>query len=115
MSKLGIAFGDNDFYTTIVSFLENLPDEWMAIKDKKKLVFLVNQSLFTFYIMHQNCCKYNRLQVLDKVYIEHMKNYLTVNQDQIYLDDEVTDYIREQDGWDNSEFFFKTSTGVEVI
>lgn len=118
MNKLGIKFGDNDFYATIVPFLEQLQknSDWIKLKDKEKLAFVINESLFAFYVTRQNLCSYNGLEKLDEEYIKHMKDYLTVSPKNILLDKEIAAYLTQNDGWCNGEFFVITdqSSGVSV-
>jgi hypothetical protein len=113
---LGIRFTDNDFCTTISSFMKVVISngEIFKIKDKAKLRWLINESLFAFYITSQNVLEYNGLQYLDASYIKSMKKYLTVDECDIYIDDEVTDFIHENKKWYNGEFQFirKYDNGV---
>jgi len=102
-----VSFRDNDFYNTWINVLNHIKEAKpiFSIKDKKKLAFILSQAAWAMYVLHQNQCSYNGLETYSKDYIKHTMEYLTIEPDQILLDDEVTAYLSEND-WGNGETFY---------
>lgn len=103
-----IRFGDNDFYYNWSAVLESasLSDKIFQIKDKKKLAFILSQAAWGMYCLHQNPCEYNGLEDYSEEYIPHMKEYLTLSEDRIKLDDEVVGEHLSSIGYNNSSTFY---------
>lgn len=117
MNKIAIRFGDNDFGTLFTGLLRVLA-EGMANSfeestlDKTKICWLVNSLSGPLYVTLQNQWEYNGLQhvsaaeTTDSDYYKRTKNYLTITEDRILIDDEVDVYLSTlMDGWDNGETF----------
>lgn len=102
-----IRFGDNDFYYTWTAVLESATQsrDIFKLKDKKKLAFILSQSAWGMYCLHQNPCKHSGLEDFSEEHINHMKRYLTITEDRIKLDDEVGKYLSSIDD-DNSATFY---------
>lgn len=109
MRVLGIRFGDNDFYHTIVNFLklfgESRADHFNNMT-KSDIVELFNSISGGIYWISQNGKSYEDCR--DKEFPNY--SYLKIEEKHVYFDDEVYDFIEKCDGWDNSEFFY-----VELI
>lgn len=104
--KLGIKFGDNDFYYTCTAFLRVLlPDEQFTHHrandltfTKAQIVELFNGMAYSLYMLKQNAWRYPSEHLLQN-------KYLRITEDKVYLDDEVTKFIADHpSGW-NGEFF----------
>lgn len=102
---IGIRFGDNDFYNTIIPFLRAIGDVGIDEFEftKEKFSLLCKRSLPGFYWACQNLLRH---RTGDKEH-EHTIRYLTENtvESRIYFDDEVDKFLKENKGWYNSEFF----------
>lgn len=103
--KLGIWFGDNDFYYTCTAFLRVLlPDENFThfraadlTFTKAQVVELFNGMTPSLYLLKQNAWGYPS---------GHIPNYLKITEDKVFLDDEVDKFIADKGpGWANGEFF----------
>lgn len=116
-NTLLIKTGDNDFYNTFKPMMEFLLQDKkiLKIKDKTKLSFILSNMAFAFYVGNQNPCEYNGLEKLDSKYIQYMKNYLTVYEDQIFIDDEAVDYMNKCEYWDNGESYAINDYSAEVM
>lgn len=105
---IGIRFADNDFQYTFEGVMNTLLD---AIKnghtklplEKDKLVKIINELSFGCYLSHQNQFRYGTDE--DR---EHTNNDIKINEDQVFVGHEVTDYVKGCNGWDNSEFIMLT-------
>ncbi len=122
--SIGIRFHDNDFYVTIVNFLEGVQKHYTqgfgsvwhedVEKNKEHIVRLFNDTALSYYITYQNCYVYSST----KEDFEHIKNYLKITKDNVLIGDEIIgEYIAKHDGWDNSEFhyFFGVTGQVNTI
>lgn len=102
--KLGIMFGDNDFYYMCSAFLRVLlPDETFTHHKghdltftKAQIVELFNGMAPSLYLLKQNCWRYAS---------DHIPNYVKISESAVYLDDEVDKFIEENKGDCNGEFF----------
>lgn len=102
--KLGIMFGDNDFYYTCTAFLRVLlPDERFThhlandLKfTKAQIVELFNGMTPSLYLLKQNAWRYSSAP--------HIDDYLKITEANVYLDDEVDKISAENDNC-NGEFF----------
>lgn len=96
-------FRDNDFYFTCTSFLKALlPDKEFThplasdIKfTKSKVVQLFNAIVPSLYLLKQNAWRYQ----------ETDPSYFKITENNVYLDDEVDQYMVKTRGDYNGEFF----------
>lgn len=109
-----IRFGDNDFYYTWTAVLESATQsrDIFKLKDKKKLAFILSQAAWGMYCLHQNQCEYNGLDDYSEEYITHMKEYLTLSEDRIKLDDEVGEHLSSVGYNDSSTFYVYEYEGI---
>jgi hypothetical protein len=109
--KLGIRFGDNDFYYTCTAFLKVLlPDGLFThhlARDlkftKAQIVELFNKMAPALYLLKQNAWRYSPMT--DRGNGEGIGSYLRITEDKVYLDDEVDKFIVEYSGRANGDFF----------
>lgn len=119
--KFGVKFGDNDFFNTFSRLLpaicegiiENnhfFKEHWKDSPNgitKEYLAEVINNTSTGFYYAYQNPLLYNiKHETNGKGKWENPKKYLQITPDQIYINEEVDNYIEETYGWDNSEFFY---------
>lgn len=101
--KIGIRFGDNDFFYTCSAFLKVLlPDEQFThhlAQDitftKAQVVELFNGMSSALYLLKQNAWRYAGVRA----------EYLKIDEYAVYLDDEVDEYMSSFPDGDNGEFF----------
>lgn len=99
---LGIRFSDNDFGNTVRAFLRCILDTGIDSYNlegnlgKEKVVELFNRSAPGLYWLCQNLLRD------DKNW--DPSTYLIISAKNVFLDDEVTNYIQECKGRDDSEF-----------
>lgn len=102
MNKIGIRFGDNDFYNTFTGVLKFLKEGYKWSCDlkftKKQLCNLINNISMSCYIVFQNQYEY------DVEHFLHTKEYLHLKEDNIYIDDEVDNYLNDKNTFLNGEF-----------
>ncbi len=103
-----IRFGDNDFYYTWTEVLKSAVNDKgiFQLKDKKKLAFIFSQAAWGMYCLHQNRCEYGGLEDFSEKHINNIKNFLTIKEDRILLDDEVANYFTEEGYFGNGEDFY---------
>ena len=98
--KIGIYFGDNDFWRTVTSFLDLLEEgkdnhhRGLTLEErytKERILYLFNESANVIYLIKQNGFCYN----LDSK-IDGLKEYLTIDIKDIYINEEV-DEMNKQD------------------
>lgn len=104
--KIGIRFGDNDFFYTCSAFMRVLlPDEQFTHHSAKngltftkaQVVELFNGMAWSLYMLKQNAWRYESGP--------NIAEYLKINEGAVYLDDEVDKYMTDNPGGDNGEFF----------
>lgn len=101
---IGIRFANNDFYNTVTAFLRNLVNEFSCSWEytptytKEDIVELFNKSAPGLYWLCQNGLQYKTDLGVD--------GYLKINVNNVYFDEEVTNYTITKEGWDNLEFFY---------
>ncbi len=126
MKKLGIKFGDNDFAATFLPLLKWLTVEtvWTVspsmiidfdnklLNDKAIIAEIINMMSPVQYILSQNKLEYNGLEKVKEtkdfdtnVDFIRTKEYLMINPDQVYIDEEVDNYLNGDDFF-NGEFFY---------
>lgn len=98
--KVGISLGDNDFYICVTNFLSHMIPPFSKLT-KELVANLFNNSISAFYLAYQ--CTYQGTG--ENQDLGHIKEYLNISPDQVYLGDEVDAYIKENGGWCNGEFF----------
>lgn len=105
---IGIRFSDNDFSSTVRAFLkcmldsiENCDADLSACYpnlNKEKIVKLFNLSAPGLYWIVQNRLRYDKSEQWEP------SNYLTIKEEHVFFDNEVTEYIKQVGGWENGEF-----------
>jgi len=126
--RVGIRFSDSDFSRTIRAFLTMLPASkdycWIVEGDmgntlftKEEIVRMFNASIGGIYGLTQNY--FRRLASPEanegwEAEVERIGNYLQITEDNVYLGDEVTDFIDENKGWFNGEFFIRWEYGTPI-
>lgn len=118
---VGIRFGDNDFYHTITPFMRNLQQalsshryKWESYDELRKIIIrLFNDTALAFYILHQNCYRYD----CEPKDLETIKNYLRVGEEEVLVGEEVTDFLLKVDFQDNQEFtyFYALDGDIETV
>lgn len=111
-NKLGIRFGDNDFYYTCTAFMKMLlPDDFTHhlagdVKfTKAQIVELFNNMASSLYLLKQNAWRYELAPNIDA--------YLKITEDHVYLDDEVDKFTAENSNY-NGEFFAVDFTSARI-
>ena len=94
--NIAINFGDNDFYSTfqgLLSFFLKLQTESPINQayTKEEVCFLLNELLFPMYLSYQHHFRGE----LDPEEFTHMKTILKLTPDQIYLNEEATEYTQQ--------------------
>lgn len=115
IKKLGVNFGDNDFYYTFENTLKTvmlwrLSNKLLENCSKDKLTHLINSQLYPSYLMGQNSFEYNGLEKGIKSnefkdQYKSIKEYLCINKNQVFVNKEVDDFL-SSDNFFNGEFFF---------
>lgn len=115
INKIAITFGDNDFYYLFEDTFKMFFKSKM-LKDlgtnKYRISFILSHLLPISYLMNQNCFTYNGLNLIgidepidsDDKGFNNMNNYFKLRTEQILLNEEVDEYIKNND-WDNGETF----------
>jgi hypothetical protein len=105
--KLGIRFGDNDFGNCITAWLRAIANvglkEYKFDNNKQKVADLFNRSMPGFYWTCQNLLEYQTDWDAGE--------YLNIDVDRVYFDDEVDDYLKR--GSCDSDFFVLDTTPYE--
>ena len=105
INLIGLSFHDNDFYNTFIPFLSTLREAlyWGRGEDidKETICKLWNESCISFYRLFQNRWEYNHDED-----INHIKNYLQLDESNIHINEEVSVFIGQGDYCYNGEYFF---------
>lgn len=115
LKKFGIMFGDNDFHWTfenllpalVIGMYENATyykeNSWLERTDitKEYIAELINKTATGFYYAFQNPMVYNKDDGYPVPY-DYLSN---ITADQIYFNEELTDYINETGSDCNGELF----------
>jgi len=100
--KIAIKFGDNDFYHMWYGVLTVLAEAYKYSKrlpiEKTRLCIIINKLVYGCYLAFQNQFEYNNEGGHGD------GSYYQINEDQILIDHEVDEYLKET-SWDNSETF----------
>lgn len=111
LTKLGIRFPDNDFYDTMRGFLTlislNGADAYVSAKNlessKKKICELFMATALEIYCVCQNKShKYENM---------NLQTYFKLTSGDVFIGEEVDQYLFAAKGWDNSEFFYLDEFG----
>lgn len=111
VTAFGIRFSDNDFISTLTPWVESfvrmlnhrsyVPSYHYADKSKEitkeYIENLFRKTIGSFYLMHQADSLDDKEGVID---------YIETHPIEIYLNEEVGEYITKCKGWDNSEFYY---------
>lgn len=112
--RIGISFGDNDFHNTLMPFVKIIMDaiEWNPILEEKltkeRIVELFNGMSFSLYRMFQNSWEHSNGGD------NHMKRYLMINVDRVYINNEIDKKFENYDSWANGEFFYVDTDNHQV-
>lgn len=108
--KIAIKFGDNDFYNCFYGVLETIKNarEWnkKVTEDKELLCKIINEISYGTYLLYQNSFEYDKEKSGELC--ERTKKYLQITPAQILLNEEVTEYLKENN-WGNSETYIFNS------
>jgi len=102
--RIGINFGDNDFYNTFMPFMKiivdaiNYNDSFEATKEN--IVDIFNSMSLSLYKLFQS--RYDRIESND----EHYDKYLKIKTSDIYLDEEIDEKLKTYNSWANGSFFY---------
>lgn len=110
IEQLGIRFGDNDFQTTfqyaLKLYAQRLADAEYFTRwplTKAMIVKELNLLLYPVYEVFQNSMHSFEVEAED--YAEHTKRYLTIREDMVYVNDELTEFFEKYPGGYNGEVF----------
>lgn len=107
--KLAIRFGDNDFYNTFIPLLQSINSAFHNSdnfpEDKTSLLRFVNELSFPFYLLAQNQLKYNA----SEEELKRMKKYLEISEEQLLLDKEIDEYLKEDIHYNGELYLLDTS------
>lgn len=98
---IGIHFGDNDFGNTIRAFLRNLMWEGLDSfrnQSKKDFADLYNKSCEGLYWLCQNKGNHQHRDT------STTKNYLAITEQNVFLNEEVAEFIKTNKTGFNSDF-----------
>jgi len=113
--SLGIMFNDNDFYTTIMPFMNgviHLIDDYSFNKkeiNKDLIANIFNESIYGYYILYQNRFEYQCFPEN----LANIKKYLKIDSSDIYINEEVVVLIGG-DYCPNGEFFLINMPSKEI-
>ncbi len=99
ITALGIRFPDNDYINSIQAWLKVIADQEIQsynFTSKQQIVGLFNKSIDGIYWLVQNKMRYD-VSRLDA-------SYLTITEENVYLNEEVDKYLIEQGRNLNCEF-----------
>jgi hypothetical protein len=109
--KLAIRFHDNDFHNCFCGVLQVFRDaeeiseesEWKrhhapSNLTKAQICQIINEISLGCYLIHQNRFRYGL------EHFEHIREYLKITPDRLYLDQEVPEYLDQVNG-NNGETF----------
>lgn len=107
--KIAIRFGDNDFYSTWNNVMETLQVAYDTYGElpstKEKLLLMINNVSYGFYLLFQNQFKYHEEAELK---VSSTKEYLIMTENELLLNEEVDEYLESLipfGGIDNSSTF----------
>lgn len=103
--RIGISFGDNDFYFTFMPMMEAIAAALTMSHPgnqpltKSQIVEIINGLAYPFYRLCQN--RWRHGDGGD----DHIRNYLRITEDRVYINEEI-DKKLEDPYWCNGEFFY---------
>lgn len=103
MKKMGIKFGDNDFYYTFQNVMLNILGSYTlnprdtSNLNKKQIVKIINGLSEGCYWLHQNRFRYELGW--------DAKAYLHIKEDKVLIDEEVDEYLKD-DKRHNGDFYY---------
>lgn len=105
IKAIGIRFSDNDFGVTVHHWLEQFVQVMTYRRgveeyNKEKIVEIYNKTIGSFYLMYQ--ADDNK----DEEEIKRITNYLQIELDQVFLNEEVDNHLIKVDYWDNSQLHY---------
>jgi hypothetical protein len=101
-----IKFGDNDFHNAFMHAMSQLHTrEFIYGLSKEKISFIFSEVLFSSYLIAQNNLEYNGLENLDEKYILHIKDYLKISPEDIFVG-ESADSEFSKTHWQNGDWFY---------
>jgi hypothetical protein len=108
---IGIEFGDNDFYNTLIPFMANLQTtiqhrgfvETMTRDELRNwIVKMFSKTALSFYILNQS----------RNDNYEHLQNYFNIKPENVYIGEEVG--VKAMEDYLNGEFFFFYSLDGDI-
>ena len=118
--RIGVLFGDNDFFATFTSALQLIGDGIVAnhmyytnaIYDKPirkinrpYIAALLNICTTACYFTAQNPLVYNEVAQIDYKDVPEKWDYLHVKKSMIYIDNNLDKLLKKNDGWFNAELY----------
>lgn len=101
---IGLNFGDNDFGYAITPWMRDLKESikqgLLPIENinEELIANLFNESIYGYYILNQNLLQYNKG--------DNIKNYLTINKDDVFLDKDLLEKLKTATSWSNYAFWY---------
>lgn len=106
MKQFGVKFGDNDFYNTFAKLLPDIAESIFHRRDgiisKLELCKLINLGITGYYYVNQNPLVYKMTDWYNTL------DYLKVKEEQIYIDEELNDLLKDKSYHHNGELFCVT-------
>ena len=107
--KIGIKFGDNDFHSTFTGVLIALNESIIYNEGSHGEVKIIseNREIITSFINELSYGMYMIRQSNNGIPSEHIREYLKITSNKVFINDEVTTMISEynKSGGNNGDFF----------
>ncbi len=115
---IGIRVGDNDFHRTFIPFVRLLLDSPLMDDKpspdlKETVAQLFNDAVLTFYRICQDNGRCSEIKAINRY--GFLREYLALSPTQVLLDEEVTDYLENQTGHHNGDFYYADIARGEVV
>jgi hypothetical protein len=109
IKQFGVNFGDNDFRTMYEAMLPVVARSvlYNEITDPTHIAKIVSEASYGFYRAVQNPFIYNHSED-SKRGRQHLDEYFAVYSDKIFVNDDLLNYISEQQRFHNGELFCVT-------
>ena len=108
IKKFAVNFGDNDFYYAFFGVFDMLKSSGIKkfVLTKDELARLLSELLPASYLLNQNRFEYNGLENPETFSkgMEHSRTYLSVDEDHIYINDEILELLSKN--WNQELFIF---------
>lgn len=102
--SIGIRFSDNDFGSTLrpltFAIMQMIIYRDTTEFTKEYIVDLFKKTIGSFYLMYQSRDIYNEVE--NNNTIKYLEEYPVT----VFLNEEVGDYLTENNFWDNGEFYY---------